>query len=91
VGIETQPAGAQVIRASDGTTLGTTPFRASFPAAEDAIELRLERAGYEPVRRLVPLSRDRDEVITLSPKRPPRSRPRAKPADTQQPEEPAKL
>jgi tRNA A-37 threonylcarbamoyl transferase component Bud32 len=91
LGIETDPAGAQVIRASDGTRLGTTPFRASFAAGAGAIELRLEREGYEPVRRVVPLTRDRDEIITLSPKRPTRPRPKPRPPETQQPAEPAKL
>jgi eukaryotic-like serine/threonine-protein kinase len=89
LGIETHPPGAQVIRASDGVKLGTTPFRSSFPAGEQGLELRLEREGYEPVRRTMRLGRDRDEVITLTPKRP-ASKPRPRPP-APRPDEPAKL
>jgi hypothetical protein len=90
VGIETDPPGARVVRASDGRRLGTTPFQARFPAGPTALDLLLERDGYQPVRRSVSLRRDHDEVVTLVPR--PRARTRTKQPPAVEPaEEPAKL
>ncbi len=92
LGIETDPPGARVVRASDGRRLGTTPFHGRFPSGAAPLELRLEREGYEPVRRLVPLTRDHDEVISLTPRPRTRVRPRTDPpAATEPVDEPAKL
>jgi serine/threonine-protein kinase len=53
--IETEPAGAQVVRVSDGKILGTTPWQGSQPEGDAPVAVRLRLAGYL------------DKVLTLKP------------------------
>lgn len=44
--IETEPAGAQVVRVSDGKVLGTTPWQGAQPEGDAPVAVRLRLAGY---------------------------------------------
>jgi serine/threonine-protein kinase len=59
--IATTPPGADVIRESDGQTLGATPYQADAEAASGSEKYRLRRAGYRDM--LISLERDRDASI----------------------------
>ena len=85
-----RPSEARVVRASDGTVLGSTPFSGSFPAGGAPIEVRIEKPGFQSASRVLRLERDHQETVPLSPRRPslPRRKPGSQPGD---PEEPAKL
>lgn len=54
--LETSPAGAEVVRVSDGQVLGRTPWHSEVPSGGGVEELRLRLAGH--VERLVSLQRN---------------------------------
>jgi eukaryotic-like serine/threonine-protein kinase len=82
VSIGSRPGEARVVRVSDGTLLGTTPFEQSFPAGGPPVQVRIEKPGFDPVIRVLRFERDLVERVTLAPRR-------RRPADDV--EEPAKL
>ena len=53
--IETEPAGAQIVRVSDGQILGTTPWKGPQPPGDEPVAVRLRLLGYA------------DKVLTLKP------------------------
>ncbi|MGC4113522.1 MAG: serine/threonine-protein kinase [Myxococcales bacterium] len=71
VALTTSPAGARVVRTSDGTELGVTPLELAAPTVGE-LPLRLELAGYQdavvrlrpdaPLRTVVPLAPSRAAV-----------------------------
>jgi serine/threonine-protein kinase len=86
VSIGSRPSEAKVVRVSDGALLGTTPFEQSFPAGSPPLEVRIEKAGFDPAVRLLHFERDLVERVSLSARRPTRRRPAQ-----DEGEEPAKL
>jgi serine/threonine-protein kinase len=74
VNIASAPAGARVVRESDGALLGETPLSRSWPRASGATRLRLELAGYEPQKIVVPLDLGVDLKIALARAAPPAPR-----------------
>src|SRR5262249_26886995 len=56
--VYTEPSGATVVRVSDGSVLGATPWQSELPAATGTEELRLRLPGY--VERLIRLDRAAD-------------------------------
>ena len=56
--VNTEPAGATVVRVSDGSVLGMTPWYGEFVAAQGVEEIRLRLSGY--VERLIQLDRSQD-------------------------------
>jgi serine/threonine protein kinase len=95
--IDSQPAAARVVRVSDGVLLGTTPLRQELAAGGPALELRLEKEGFEPATRSIPLDGDHHELVRLAASPPPnvKSTPAPRPHKPRPrppvPEEPAKL
>jgi serine/threonine-protein kinase len=65
VDIATTPARARLVDAADGRLLGVTPFHDLLPRREGALELRLEKKGYEPRTISVPLDRKFDGAFEL--------------------------
>ena len=69
--ITSNPAGAQVVRASDEQVLGTTPWTGEEPAGEGQLEVKLRLAGFGDKR--IQLDRTTDqkvsEVLEALPKR----------------------
>jgi len=61
--IDSDPAGARIIRERDGATLGSTPLRQPWPRGAGDESLRVEREGYRSERVIAP--RDRDLSVTL--------------------------
>jgi hypothetical protein len=85
--IDSQPAGADVYRASDGVRVGRTPFSSDFSRTQGEAIFVLKLAGYREERVATPVDRDSELVLRLTPKAkaPPReapaaSKPAAKPA-----------
>ena len=64
--LATTPAGARVVRESDGATLGMTPFRGSWPAGTGILKLRIELDGYQPKPVVVPMDRGVDLQFALA-------------------------
>lgn len=64
---DSEPAGAEVRLATDGTLLGVTPFRHVFPRGSDRIAVEFARAAYEPVRLEVQAAAPRSVSVRLSP------------------------
>ena len=62
---ESDPAGAEVRVAADGTLLGVTPFRRAFPRREGTLLVELARAGYAPVRLPISMAAGRTISATL--------------------------
>ncbi len=58
--VNTEPAGATVVRVSDGSVLGVTPWYGEFAAGSGVEEIRLRLSGY--VERLIQLDRSQDAV-----------------------------
>jgi eukaryotic-like serine/threonine-protein kinase len=90
-----RPSAARVVRTADGALLGVTPWKQSFPAGADPLEVRIEKPGFRPVVRLLTFDEDLQELVPLLPRRRglPR-RPAADPPEEPTPveeEEPAKL
>jgi hypothetical protein len=88
--LDSRPSQARVIRVSDGKLLGRTPLRQRFPAADQPVAVRLEKPGFEPALRQLPLDRDHQESVSLR-RRPPAGAARPKPPTPAAPDEPAKL
>ena len=88
--LDSRPSQARVIRVSDGKLLGRTPLRQRFPAADQPVAVRLEKPGFEPALRQLPLDRDHQESVTLR-RRSPAGAGRPKPPTPAAPDEPAKL
>jgi eukaryotic-like serine/threonine-protein kinase len=65
--IKTQPAGATVVRASDGLKLGATPLSVDLPVSDGATELRLSKQGFHNQMIKVPADRDAQASIVLAP------------------------
>ncbi len=99
VALGTRPPGAQVVRASDGALLGTTPWLQGFPAGGDPIEVRLEKPGFRPAVRVLSFEQDLEEVVPLVRRRkwlprretPVPAPPQPEPVLEEPEEEPAKL
>jgi serine/threonine-protein kinase len=64
--LATTPAGARVVRESDGAALGMTPFRGTWPAGTGILKLRIELDGYQPKSVVVPLDRGVDLQFALA-------------------------
>jgi len=64
--LATTPAGARVVRESDGATLGMTPYRGTWPAGPGIVKLRIELDGYQPKPIVVPLDRGVDLQFALA-------------------------
>ena len=88
--LDSRPPQARVIRVADGKLLGRTPLRQRFPAGDQPLAVRLEKPGFEPAERRLPLDRDHKESVTLR-RRPPAAAGQPKPPTPAQPDEPAKL
>ena len=58
--VNTEPAGATLVRVSDGSILGVTPWYGEFAAGQGSEEIRLRLSGY--VERLIQLDRSQDAV-----------------------------
>jgi serine/threonine-protein kinase len=84
--IESTPVGASVVATEGGARLGSTPLTLTRDAARGAaLSFRIEKEGYLPVVRSVPLVRDETMAIELE-KKPRPSHGGHRPSD-----EPAKL
>jgi hypothetical protein len=89
-----RPAGAKVVDTVDGEVLGTTPFHIEFARSEAELQLRFEKAGYEPQVR--PFKLDADTNVTVDLARRHKGGARKKPphpaaSAPAAPDEPAKL
>jgi serine/threonine-protein kinase len=87
LGIASEPAGARVVDVADGQVRGRTPLDIEVPAADSALEVRLEKQGYKPARLSLPRATDRSVTVELTAM----PRPHHHPAKVPQVEEPAKL
>jgi hypothetical protein len=63
--ITTRPAGARVIRESDGADLGRTPLVLDVPAGDGQAALSLRRDGYRASRTILPRDRNANASIEL--------------------------
>jgi serine/threonine-protein kinase len=68
--LETIPAGARVVRVSDGVVLGITPQTFELRAASEPLELRLEKDGFAPVTKDVSLTADSNVSLMLEASKP---------------------
>jgi serine/threonine-protein kinase len=59
--VKTDPSGAEVVRASDGTVLGKTPWVSEQDRANDALEVILRKAGF--AEKKVSLTRVKDVTM----------------------------
>ena len=68
--IDSEPAGAEVVRAGSDEVLGTTPFQQEREASPGSEQLKLRLAGYQESLITVPLGRDVsvDRSLTALPK-----------------------
>jgi hypothetical protein len=85
--VSSTPAGARIVRAADGAVIGITPALLEFPSAAQPVSVRIEKDGYLPATRDLPLDHDSDskvELTAVTQSRPHRPRPPTV-------EEPAKL
>jgi eukaryotic-like serine/threonine-protein kinase len=69
--LATTPAGARVVRDSDGAAIGMTPFRGTWPVGTGVLKLRIELDGYQPKLVAVPLDRGVDLQFALAKLAPP--------------------
>ncbi|WP_043433310.1 serine/threonine-protein kinase [Cystobacter fuscus] len=53
--VNSVPAGARVVRADTGETLGVTPWVAQMPSSASSLGVRVELAGYVPSEHQLPL------------------------------------
>jgi serine/threonine-protein kinase len=63
--IESDPAGADVFRASDGKLMGRTPLDDIIPAKEGRESFLIKRAGYDDERIELPASQDAFQRLAL--------------------------
>jgi serine/threonine-protein kinase len=94
--LESAPAGARVVRVSDGAVLGTTPETIELRPSAEPMQLRVEKDGFVPATRDVSLSADGHLSVVLAaapPERPApvKRQPSAKPREKPSHDEPAKL
>lgn len=68
--IDSVPQGAEIVRLSDGTVLGKTPWSREQPAAEGTEEILLRVPGYAEQRLSVALAENHEHRVTLPRKRP---------------------
>jgi serine/threonine-protein kinase len=59
--VKTDPSGAEVVRASDGTVLGKTPWVSEQDRADDALDVILRKAGF--AEKKVSLTRAKDVTM----------------------------
>jgi serine/threonine protein kinase len=86
-----RPAGAKVVDTVDGEVLGTTPFHVELARSEAELQLRFEKAGYEPQVRPFKLDADSAVTVDLARRRKGTARHKPRPAAAPVPDEPAKL
>mgnify|MGYP002150435358 FL=1 len=72
--VESEPPGAQVIRAADGQVLGRTPWQQQGEAQPGQLELTLRLAGYRDQPLALSLSADEQARVTLVAASPARSK-----------------
>jgi hypothetical protein len=65
VNIESTPSGASIVRADDGSGLGTTPWSGELERAEAPVALVLQRRGYEDLAVEVDVGKNVRESYTL--------------------------
>lgn len=65
--IESEPAGAQVIRKSDGVRLGVTPYRYEVESASGKVIFILNLEGYRSMILPMPADRDSERQVMLFP------------------------
>jgi serine/threonine protein kinase len=65
VRLTSEPAGARVVRETDGALVGVTPLETTWPSTAGVQKLRLERDGYRVESVIVPLDRDVDLTFPL--------------------------
>jgi len=64
--VKSDPAGADVVRASDGVLLGRTPYMTERPAEPGSIQVVLRRPGYREERATLDLSADATVALKLT-------------------------
>ena len=64
--IESTPAGAAVIRQSDGVTLGVTPYTTTVPASERALVFTLALDGHEDASVVIPADESGTRRVLLT-------------------------
>jgi eukaryotic-like serine/threonine-protein kinase len=65
IAIESTPPGARVFVGGESTARGTTPFVLELAPDARATEIRLVRAGYQPLKRTLDPARDTKLTLTL--------------------------
>jgi eukaryotic-like serine/threonine-protein kinase len=65
ISIVSQPAGAYVVRASDGARLGKTPWRGELTQSPDEAVFRLSLHGYKDATVTLPLAEDVTRTVEL--------------------------
>jgi eukaryotic-like serine/threonine-protein kinase len=63
--IETSPAGARIVRESDGVVLGTTPQDMELPLSSQPLKVRLMLDGYVPMAQAIALDADMRATFAL--------------------------
>src|SRR5262249_38732390 len=63
--IESQPSGAQVLRASDNALLGTTPFSENVVKSDEVVRYVLKLTGYVDARVELPARADASRLVAL--------------------------
>jgi hypothetical protein len=68
VRVISRPAGAEVVRASDGVRLGVTPVDLEMPRGAEAARLKVRRPGFVPESIELPRDRDGQVAVVLTPR-----------------------
>jgi tRNA A-37 threonylcarbamoyl transferase component Bud32 len=68
VRVVSRPAGAEVLRASDGRRLGVTPLNLVLPRGAESARLRVRRPGFVPESIDLPADRDGQVAVVLTPR-----------------------
>jgi hypothetical protein len=84
VTIDSDPGGASVTDTASGRLLGTTPVLVVRPASGEVITVRVEKPGFAPSTRSLPLARDLRETVALAAAAPDKA-PEAGPRPAQRP------
>ncbi|MCS6915100.1 MAG: serine/threonine-protein kinase [Myxococcales bacterium] len=82
--VSSTPPGARVIRESDGTVVGVTPWRLERPAAQGQMDITLRHEGFKDQKLSLKLDQDQHESVLLVPL-PPSPPPKAAPPRTRRP------
>ena len=64
--LSSRPAGARIVRVSDGAVIGITPTLLELASGAQPLSLRIEKDGYLPATRDLPLDHDSDSKIQLT-------------------------